>query len=390
MSVPPSGPSIGRSRRVVAAGGVVLLLAVPMVVLFGLLWNGRMSDYHANQQERRGARYLAPLTDLISTLAAQESNSVRGRPTDGQAVQHSIAGVDAVNRDLGDDLGVSDRWAKLKQSVLDVTGKAYSDPNDGFTAYSELLSTAVEMVRKIGDTSQLILDPKLDTYYVMNAAMLRIPDIIIDGARYSDLAYLIVQRKQTNQVAPIAALDTARLDVTESAADLEDGLEKAFDATSSDTLGPALLRQLDNFRTAVAALAPPTSPVQPSATKIDPGVIGNNQEDLQRTALDLDQAALGQLDASFGKRISGAVRGLVLAGAVLAVGLGLAVGAVFWFPNRQRDRAESAAPPAPPPARPVGRHGDRRGDPDSVDARELVASSGLAVPPRRGGTRAAR
>jgi hypothetical protein len=297
--------------------------------------------------------------------------------------------VDAVDRQVGADLGVADRWAKLRQRVLEVTGKAYSDPTDGFTAYSELLSTAVTLVRKVGDTSSLILDPRLDTYYVMNAAMLRIPDIIVDGARYSDLAYLTVQRKLAGQVAQIAALDTARLDVTESAADLEDGLEKAFDATSSDTLGPAMLRELDNFRTAVDALAPPTSPVQPAAVKLDPGVISNNQEDLQRTALDLDKAALGQLETLIGKRISSALRMLVVAVVALVLGLALAVALVVWLPTR-RQRAVSTAPPSPPPARPAGRHGDRRGDPDSVDARELVASSGLAIPPRRGGTRAAR
>lgn len=389
MSVPPSAPVTGRSRRVIAAVGVVAILAVPMAVLFGLLWSARVSDYHSNNAERRGARYLAPVTDLISTLAAQQSATVRGRPVDGTAVQRSIAGVDAIDREVGGKLGVADRWVKLRQRVLEVTGKAYSDPTDGFTAYSELLSTAVTLVRKVGDTSNLILDPRLDTYYVMNAAMLRIPDIIVDGARYSDLAYLTVQRKLTGQVAQIAALDTARLDVTESASDLEDGLEKAFDATSSDTLGPAMLRELDNFRTAVDALAPPTSPVQPASVKLDPGVISNNQEDLQRTALDLDKAALGQLDVLIGKRITGVVRVLVVAVLALLLGLALAVALVVWLPAR-RQRAASAVPPTPPPARPAGRHGDRRGDPDSVDARELVASSGLAIPPRRGGTRAAR
>ncbi|MEN3361463.1 MAG: hypothetical protein V7637_5445 [Mycobacteriales bacterium] len=387
MSVPPSASSIGRSRRITAAVATVVILSVPMAVLFGLLWGARTADYKSNSAERRGARYLMPVTQLISTLTGQQSATVRGRSVDTAAVRRDIAGVDAIDKQIGVQLSMSDRWAKLRQSVLTVTGRSFADPGDAYTAYSELLDKAIALVREVGDTSQLILDPQLDTYYVMNAAMLRIPDVIVDGGRYSDLAYLVVQRKQTGQVAQIAQLDTARLDVTESSTDLAEGLEKAFDATRSETLGPAMLRELDNYRTAVDALAPRTAALRPSSLQLDPTVIGNAQEDLQRTALDLDKAALGQLDLLLGKRISAAERELAAATVALLLGVGLVVAGVVWLPARRR---RAAVPPAvPPPPRPAGRHGERRAA-DSVDARELVASSGLALPPRRGGTRAAR
>jgi hypothetical protein len=222
----------------------------------------------------------------------------------------------------------------------------------------------------------------------MNAAMLRIPDVILNGGRYADLVYLTVQRRQTNQVDRLGQLFTARLQVSEAAGDLEDGLEKAFDATRSDTLGPAMLRALDNFRTAVDALAPRTAPLAPTSVRLDPAVVLNAQEDVQRTALELDQAALGQLDLLLSGRISAAVRQLVLAGLAVLLGVALAVGGAVWLPARRRAAAQPQPPP-PPPVRPAARHGDRR-DADSVDARDLVASSGLALPPRRGGTRAAR
>jgi hypothetical protein len=364
----------------------VVLVSVPLLMLFGLLWGARSADYRFNTGERRGVRYLGPLTQLISTVTTQQSAAVRGRSVDGQVVARSVAGVDAIDRELGGNLATTERWTKLKATVQQVTGRSFAVPEDAYTAYSELLDTAVALVRKVGDSSNLILDPELDAYYVMNATLLRLPDVIVDGGRYSDLVYLITQRKQAGRPDRIAQLSTARLDVAESTADLADGLEKAFDVTRSDTLGPALLRELDNFRTAVDALAPRTAPTAAPTVPLDSTVIGNAEEDLQRTALDLDAAALGQLDALLSKRITSAVRELVLAGLVTLLGVGLAVMALVWLPRR---RAETP-PAAAPPARPAGsRHGDRR-DPESVDARELVASSGLALPPRRGGTRAAR
>jgi hypothetical protein len=386
MSMPPAASATGRSRRIGAAAGVVLVLSVPLAVLFALLWGARTADYDFNTGERRGVRYLGPVTELIGTMSEQQTAVVHGRRVDSGAVRRAVAAVDAIDRELGAKLATSAFWATVRQAVQEVTGRSFSDPSDGYIAYSEAIDKAVGLVRKVGDTSNLILDPQLDTYYVMNAALLRIPDVIVDGGRYADLVYLIGQGARSTELERIAQLSTARLDVSESAADLVDGLEKAFDETRSDTLGSALLRQLDNFRTAVDALAPRTAPLVPRSVRLDPNVAANSQVDLQRTALELDRAALAQLDLMLRGRISAAVRQLVLASVALVVGVLLAVGGVVWLPARR-----AAAPPAPPPpARPAGsRHGDR-GDPDSVDARDLVASSGLALPPRRGGTRAAR
>jgi len=318
-------------------------------------------------------------------VAEQQSATVRDQRVDVAAVRQAIAAVDAIDRELGADLGTTERWSRLRQGVLDVSGRRFADPSDGYVVYTELLDTAIALTRKVGDSSNLILDPQLDTYYVMNAGLLRIPDVMVDAGRYADLLYLLVQRKDTNQLERVGQLSTARLDVVESSADLADGLEKAFGGTQSDALGPALLRPLDNFKTSVDALAPRASPLTPASTRLDPTVVSNANDDLQRTALELDRVVLDQLDQLVGKRITAAVRGLVVAGVGLVLGVVLlATAAAVWLRRAHRD------PPPPPPVRTAGsRHGDRR-DPDSVDARELVASSGLTFAPRRGGTRAAR
>jgi hypothetical protein len=382
MSVPAA--SGGRLRRVVALLGVVAVLTVPLAVVFLQVWTGRMADHGVTSSERRGIRYLGPVTQLISVVVEQQSATVRGRRVDTPAVRQAVAAVDTVDRELGARLATTERWTGLRQQVQDVTGRNFADPNDAFVAYTELLDTALELVRKAGDTSELILDPKLDTYYVMNAALLRLPQVLVAAGRYADLVYLIVRGKQTRQPDRLAELATARSRIIEPADDLGVGLEKAFDATSSDTLGPALLRQLDHFRTATDALAPRTAPLTPASAQLDPTAVDNAEDDLRQAARDLDTAALEQLDTLLGHRAAAVVRQLVLAAVALLVGLLVAVGAAIWLGPAGR------AAPAPPLTRPPGaKHGDR-GDPTSVDASELVASSGLTLTPRRGGARAAR
>lgn len=382
MSVPAA--SGGRLRRVVALLGVVAVLAVPLTVVFLQVWTGRMADHSVADTERRGVRYLGPITQLISVVAQQQSASVRGKRVDTPAVRQAVAAVDAVDRELGGKLATTERWTGLRQQVQDVTGRSFADPNDAYVAYTELLDTALELVRKAGDTSALILDPKLDTYYVMNAALLRLPDVLVAAGRYADLTYLIVRGRQTRQPDRLAELSTARSQIVEPADDLGVGLEKAFDATSSDTLGPALLRQLDHFRTATDALAPRTAPLAAASAQLDPTAVDSAQDDVRQAALDLDTVALEQLDLLLAHRAAGTVRQLVLAAVALCVGLLVAVGTALWL------RPGGRAGPVPAAVRPPGaKHGDR-GDPTAVDASQLVASSGLTLTPRRGGARAAR
>jgi hypothetical protein len=384
MSMPQPAAPAGGPRRVVAMVAVVVVLSVPLAILFAAFWSDKAGDHGFNAGKQRGVAYLKPLTELIGTVVTAQSAAVRGQPVDAASVRRAIAAVDEVDGRYGEDLATTERWSQLRETVTSVTTLKLAQPTDAFSVYSALLDTAVALARRVGDQSNLIIDPELDAYYVMNAALLRVPDVIVAAGRYADLVYLVVGADQTRQVERIGQLSTARQVVLSSAADLEDGLEKAFDSTRSDTLGPELLRPLDNFRTAVDTLAPRNGPLAAASIKLNPAVVASAATDLESRSITLNRAALGQLDDLIAARTAADSRALLLA----AVGLGAAVlvaaGAIVWLARQPR----SGGPP--PAQRPVtgARHGGR--DPASLDARELVASNGMTVAQRRGGARAAR
>src|SRR5205823_11640456 len=115
--------SSATARRIVAAAGLALVLLVPLAVVFTQFWNSRARDLTFNEDERRGVRYLGPLTDLLSTVVQQESAVVHGRTVVTAAVEQAVTAVDSVDRQLGARLQATPRWTQLRQQVLALTGR---------------------------------------------------------------------------------------------------------------------------------------------------------------------------------------------------------------------------------------------------------------------------
>jgi hypothetical protein len=320
----------------VAVLAAVALLA-PAGYLFSRVWSSSTDTRDFNRAERRGVAYLGPLTELLSVVTEAQSTAVRGEKVDVGPVRAAVAEVDEVDGRLGAELGTTERWTAIRQTVVDRTARDWSDRAAAYVQYSDLVTTLMELTRKVGDVSNLILDPQLDAYYVMNATLLRIPEILVDSGRYTDLSVLAVRRSRTDGVS-VAQLTTARNRVATNATDLADGLVKAFASTGSETLGPGLTRQLDDFRTAVDAVAPSNSMLAPAPERTESNLAAD-QDQLQRAALALQEAGLAELDRLLAVREDAATRTRVLsllAAALVAAVTVAAVVAVGLLPDGAR------------------------------------------------------
>jgi hypothetical protein len=377
-------PAAGGARRAAAAVSLAIVLLAPLSVIFTQFWISRSDDLTFNEDERRGVEYLGPLTGLLSVVTEQQSLAIQGSQVVTSSVRQSVAAVDAVDAKLGARLHTTQRWTQLRKLVLDATSRTFAGRNNAFVSYSGVVDLTVALIRKVGDSSNLILDPKIDAYYVMNATLLRIPMVLVDSGRYTDLVKIVLTSGRSEDPDSRAQLASMRGRILTGADDLSDGLEKAFESTDSNTLGPGVLRQLDDFRTAVDAISPRASIPQAAATAmLDPEAVDSDQDALQQVTMGLDQAALGQLDALLKARVDAIARQRLYAVVALLTGVLVTAGVVaMWFGPARRHAGD-----APPPM--TVRHGERA-DAESVDPRDLVASSGTALPARPGGARAAR
>jgi hypothetical protein len=229
-------------------------------------------------------------------------------------------------------------------------------------------------VRAVADVSNLILDPDLDSYYVMDTTVLRVPSIVVTAGRLTDRAVLAESGGTGARAGTALLVATARAQVQSDAAAVDEGLRKALASTRSRSLGPGLLPQLDRLRSAVSAFAPPTADIG-----VEPGDRTATQDAAARgpvrdAALALEAGALDQLDLLLATRQSAGLgqRSLVFG----LVGAGAAVALTCWWLSGPRRRGR------------LDEHDDDEDDdgpgveepeqsPELVEARELLESRRL-------------
>jgi hypothetical protein len=340
-TAPGLGGGRGRTGRLLLALLALVALVAPYALGVGLFWSRAGDDLRSSETERVGVSYLRPLVRLLAVAAYQESLDIAGTPGDGQRLRLAIRDVDSVDATVGGVLGVHDRWVDVHrrlQSLLD------GPPRAGVAAeqFGPVVDLVVALVSAVGDRSALILDPNLDTYYLMDAALVRLPAVLVDSSRLSDAgrAAPAVRAVRTAVFADRIRSESEALDTS---------MRKSFAATQTNAMTAGLIFRLDRFGDAVTTLAPPTAGL--GGTTSSAGSLIDSRDQVREAGLELEDVTLTHLDTLLAARIGKAtdqrrlVLGVALAGFLLA-------GLAGWpLPGRSR-RASPGAVHGGPGARP--------------------------------------
>ena len=85
--------------------------------------------------------------------------------------------IDALEREHGEVLATTVRWNAIKKSWLDVRGNFKGmTPPQSFAAHTAITQSILDQIAYAGDTSNLTVDPDLDSYYLMNTFVGKLPD----------------------------------------------------------------------------------------------------------------------------------------------------------------------------------------------------------------------
>ena len=340
----PAGPVVGVARErglldrllpVLAA----LALLVPMGVSLASLNSQTGADLAFTDREREGITYLRPLVRLVSATVDAQSAAVAGKPLDVTRLKAAAHDVDVVDAQLGSVLGTTDRWGNLR-TRLDQLGTTGGSPLATYRTYSDVIVLALALLSRVGDTSNLILDPELDAYYVMDATLLRVPAILADSGRVSALTGLAeASRSDADRLAAAVSTTTVRSSLVQ----IDEGLRKSFDATGSRTLAAGLLTPIDRLRDAITTFAPPTREVG-ATTRVPTAAESElNRTAVRDAALAFESAGLTELDALLATRSEALSTNQRSVLAVTLAGLLLAAGLAGWAVVRRRPRGRDAA-----------------------------------------------
>jgi methyl-accepting chemotaxis protein len=144
---------------------ICLVLTVPIALPTVLFVSQSWKDISFARQELRGTAYLESIWAVFTGLA--RSGAV-DRPTLDRAVGHWKA--KAAEYDATLDAGVA--------------SAAFAAGVGGFRAdhRAEALAAGQALIAKVGDASNLILDPDLDSYYAMDIVVVKAPQLAAVGS----------------------------------------------------------------------------------------------------------------------------------------------------------------------------------------------------------------
>ena len=255
---------------------ISLAYSLPIAVLLYFY----VSTINANIQfgllEEMGNQYQRPLEKLLDhlgrhqLLAMRQKGGQAGLETqlrgEADAIDKAFTALEAADKSVGTNLQFTDEGlgkrnrqqytvAKVKRGWEDLRGglaKFTADESDN--QHVQLIASIRVMITHAGDTSNLILDPDLDSYYLMDCTLLALPQsqdrltsIISNGYRaLNDLAEKKTTRKQRHEFGMGAGLlresDLARIVGSTNTALTEDPNFYGVSSTLKPSLEPALRR----------------------------------------------------------------------------------------------------------------------------------------------------
>ena len=343
----PHGPGVlTRRHRVLALGTVAVALATPYVVALATVWSSTGAEVDLARRERAGAALLRPVVQLIAATSVAQSGAVATSTPSAADIQAAVQAVDAADARQGGLLGTSRRWADLRSHVEELLAIAPQGAA-AYPRYSQVVDLETAFAGAVGDAAGTVLDRRLDTTYLLDAALVRVPSIMVDAGRAQDL--ILLDERYPGAVPTPASAGAVLLENVRRSADAMDaGLRKSFATTVSPDLGPGMLSQLDDLESTVAVLAPPLSTVGAASPTRSSATVKAARAPVDRATLGLETAAFDQLDRLLGARAdapAGTRRTVLL---VTLAGL-LVVGAVAWVAGPRQRRADAEPRPGAEP-----------------------------------------
>ncbi|HLP83436.1 MAG TPA: ATP-binding protein [Phycisphaerales bacterium] len=186
----PSQDNVSRSQRsgmVLAPGMAVMrnLRVLPKFIVIGLCFAlplgwlltsyvRELNDKIAfNAKELDGVEYVEGLVPILRVLERGDDATTEEIAKLRQAARD----MDSIDARYQQTLQTSGRWTTISAKISTARN----------TDFGTLLREVSGLVAHVGDTSNLILDPELDTFYLMNSAIVTLPAIAQNTANVHEV-----------------------------------------------------------------------------------------------------------------------------------------------------------------------------------------------------------
>jgi methyl-accepting chemotaxis protein len=285
--------------------------ALPLALVTFNYWSQVAASVEFSAKERDGVVYAREAVAVLKAAVHDRAAAAAGRQ--GTEVQAALARVEQVDGRLGAELGTT----KFLKDLKDKAGASKTGA-DALAAQEAVVQAAIALVGQVTDGSNLALDPDLDSYYLMDSALMALPTLI-DSSEHLRIAAL--------KVAKSGAADEAtrrEMTIAETGGDIfservSAGLDKVYAVRPelrSAIAADAALKPMHAFHELVHGM------------KADAISINGEADRVTEELFKLQERLLTKLDLLLAARIEGMQRGLYVSLAVVLLAL---LAAVYLF-----------------------------------------------------------
>jgi methyl-accepting chemotaxis protein len=215
----PMAPGVRMMRTLsmpVKASLVVGSFLVPLLMLAWFYWSNAGSQIEFAEQERRGVEWLSAWTPALAAAHEHRSLTVRAASSDASSAPGADVAAGAwkaaldklaeVDQRLGGALATGTRLGELRRTMQTAT---VAGTKNGTAAHDEAIAALLAAGAAVGDSSNLVLDPDLDAFYLMQTSVIEGPGLVDALARSRDAGLVLAAAAADAKAVPVRALASA-------------------------------------------------------------------------------------------------------------------------------------------------------------------------------------
>ena len=334
----PATALLDRFRYPVKFGLIFALVMIPLLTLSYLLISDINEEIEFYENERRGLNYIQAVRPLVEHMP--EHRGMTNAYLNGDSgfhdkimatrdeVDHYLGELAALDQHLQGQLDTAGRVAKIQTQWQGLKNSSMRmQASESFAAHTRMIADVLGLMVHVADASEITLDPSLDTYYLGDALVHKLPVLAETMGQGRGLGSGIAAQGQlSNKEALRLALLVDRIETNNTA--LAAGLESAmgFNAALRSSLGGLIKDNTESIQRFESMLQ--NGILESEQISVDGAAIFTAGSKAIEQAFALFDEALPLMDTIIAERISSNVRLEILAIAIVAVVL-LAVAYLF-------------------------------------------------------------
>ena len=197
---------MSRLRFGLKLGLIGLLFLAPLAVLVVYLYGKLDAEIRSTETERLGAQQVMSARMVAhgladhrgaSDLALSGDQTAKGKlATVASEVDDKFKALSALNSTIGAALKTRDAFAKISQEWLGLKSNVLQmSINESYNAHNKLVDEVFDYMKETADKSNMTLDTDIDSFYIINPAVFKLPTLLSSVGRLRNLGTRILQNQ---------------------------------------------------------------------------------------------------------------------------------------------------------------------------------------------------